>query len=979
MIGKGSKIHSLYLLDTHNLFAFSLALSPNTVNTVSFSTWHDRLGHISYKRLLQLQSHLRFPSSPSSSYAPCCICPLSKQRRLPFISHNNRSAKPFDLVHCDVWGPLQHSSYAGHKYFLTLVDDHTRFTWVYLLKQKSDVCTIIPRFLALVATQFNCKIKVFRSDNAPELSFTDLFADHGIIHQFSCVACPQQNSVVERKHQHLLNVARSLFFQSSVPITFWTDCILTAVFIINRTPSPFLQHQSPFYLLFRSMPDYSLFRVFGCLAFASTLSAHRTKFQPRAQACIFLGYPTGMKGYKLYNLTTHHFLISRDVIFHESTFPLSSIPQSSVFDPFPSLVLPHSASDLQFSTNSDAPSALPSQQSIQPVQPSLPTDNLSSATQHPPFPAAPAPTMPIPLPARQSTRLSKPPSYLQDYHCQLLHDDSTFVPASSSSVLYPITNFLSYSTLSPSYKHFVLSISSQSEPQTYAQAVIHPEWRQAMADESAAMDANHTWTVTSLPLGKHTIGCKWLYKIKYKSDGSIERYKARLVAKGYTQQEGLDFIETFSPVAKLVTVKVLLALAASQRWSLLQLDVNNAFLHGDLFEEVYMDIPLGYPIPAHSATPPLKLACRLHKSIYGLKQASRQWYAKFSQALLRIGFIQSKSDYSLFTKGSGTSFVALLVYVDDILITGPSPSSITVLKEYLHSHFKLKDLGPARYFLGLEIALSQQGIVLSQRQYVLQLLEDAGFLACKPVSIPIDPNTALCTSADDPLVDGVLYRRLVGRLLYLTLTRPDITFAVHRLTQFLQQPRMTHLHAVHHLLRYLKNNPGQGLFFSADSSFQLRAFADADWGSCPDTRRSTTGFCIFLGESLVSWKAKKQQTVSRSSAEAEYRALATVTSEIVWLQQLLQDFHIGITSPAVLFCDNLAAIHIATNPMFHERTKHIEIDCHFVRDRLLSGHIKLLPVRSKHQLADLYTKALPSPRFSFLLSKMAMRNIYMPS
>ena len=292
-----------------------------------------------------------------------------------------------------------------------------------------------------------------------------------------------------------------------------------------------------------------------------------------------------------------------------------------------------------------------------------------------------------------------------------------------------------------------MAISSQYEPQFYHQAVKFPEWRIAMKEELDAMELNKTWSVVSLPKGKQSIGCKWIYKIKYKSDGSIERHKARLVAKGYNQQEGLDFIETFSPVAKLVTVKVLLALATSHKWHLVQLDVNNAFLNGDLFEEVYMDLPLGYGRKGENQV------CQLHKSIYGLKQASRQWYSKFSQTLVHFGFVQSKSDYSLFTKGSESSFVALLVYVDDIIITGPNSQIIDALKTFLHSQFKLKDLGSLKYFLGLEIATSTKGLVLSHRRYTLQLLEDIGFLACKPAATPMDPKAKLNTNDGDLLSD----------------------------------------------------------------------------------------------------------------------------------------------------------------------------------------------------------------------------------
>ncbi|KAL5544289.1 hypothetical protein UlMin_008073 [Ulmus minor] len=362
-----------------------------------------------------------------------------------------------------------------------------------------------------------------------------------------------------------------------------------------------------------------------------------------------------------------------------------------------------------------------------------------------------------------------------------------------------------------------------------------------------------------------------------------------------------------------------------------------------------MDVPLGYSSKGETVSAENKLVCRLHKSIYGLKQASRQWYSKFSQALLRFGFIQSKSDYSLFTKGKGSSFVALLVYVDDIIITSPNTHVIASLKTFLHDHFKLKDLGFLKYFLGLEIAKSSQGLNLSQRHYTLQLLEDTGYLACKPANLPMDPKVSLSADAGDLLADISQYRRLIGRLLYLTLSRPDITFAIRAYSD------------------------------AAPFSLHLKAFSDSDWASCLDSRKSVTGFCIFIGDSLVSWKSKKQTTVSRSSAEAEYRAMAATASELTWLRQLLQDFQVDVSSPALLFCDNQAAVHIASNPTFHERTKHIEVDCHFIRDKVANGSIRLMPIRSQHQLADVFTKPLPSSLLFPLLSKMSIKDIYSPS
>ncbi|XP_062075355.1 uncharacterized mitochondrial protein AtMg00810-like [Humulus lupulus] len=425
----------------------------------------------------------------------------------------------------------------------------------------------------------------------------------------------------------------------------------------------------------------------------------------------------------------------------------------------------------------------------------------------------------------------------------------------------------------------------------------------------------------------------------------------------------------------MVTFKLLLAISAIKNWPTLQLDINNAFLNGDLNEEVYMTLPPGLLTPPSSSTGP-PMVCKLHKSIYGLKQSSRQWYTKLSEVLLNIGFTQCQADYTLFTKGHGLHFIALLVYVDDIVITGPTVTNLHQLQSSLHSHFNLKALGPLKYFLGFEIARSAAGLFLSQRQYTLQLLDDIGYLGCKPTVTPMDPRLKLDAFTGTPLTDPSQYRRLVGRLLYLTLSRHDITFAVHNLSQFMSSPRTTHLQAVHHLLRYLKGKPGQGLLYPSSSSLQLRAFSDLDWASCPITRRSTTGFCVFLGNYLISWRSKKQPTISKSSAEAEYRALAATASELTWLQYLLRAFQIDISAPAFIYCDNSSAIHIANNQTFHERTKHIELDCPFIRDKICNSTIRLVSVSSHLQLADAFTKPLPSLALDSHISKMSMYDIH---
>ena len=436
---------------------------------------------------------------------------------------------------------------------------------------------------------------------------------------------------------------------------------------------------------------------------------------------------------------------------------------------------------------------------------------------------------------RRSTRPRRPPTYLEDFQTELPLTNNV-------STKYPFCNFISYHSLSPNFKHTISSISSHTEPRNYTEASKHSCWQQAMKDELHALATNNTWIVTSLPPGKIAIGCRWIYKIKHRSDGTIERYKARLVAKGYTQLEDLDFLDTFAPVAKLTTLRLLLAIAAANNWTLTQLDVNNAFLHGDLIEEVYMKPPPGLVLP-HS-----NRVCKLQRSLYGLRQAGRQWYAKLSSFLISNKYTISNANHSLFLKHSGSNTTALLVYVDDTVLTGNDKAEILHITNLLDQHFKIKNLGDLTYFLGLEVAHNSSGIHLSQRKYTIDLLHETGMQNCSPMPTPMAHSSRLSITEGTPLNgdEASAYRRLIGRLIYLTNTRPDIAFSVHNLSQFVSAPTNNHNQAAFRILRYLKGNPGFGIFLSSISSMHLKAYSDSDWATCPDSRKSVTGFSVFF-------------------------------------------------------------------------------------------------------------------------------------
>ena len=321
----------------------------------------------------------------------------------------------------------------------------------------------------------------------------------------------------------------------------------------------------------------------------------------------------------------------------------------------------------------------------------------------------------------------------------------------------------------------------------------------------------------------------------------------------------------------------------------------------------------------------------------------------------------------------------MLIYVDDLILTGNDSTMMSKFKVYLNECFKMKDLGRAKYFLGIEIARGPEGMFLSQRKYALDIVAEAGMLGCKPVSTPMEQNHKLLSDKGAFYTNPARFRRFVGKLVYLSITRPELSYAIHVLSQVMHKPREAHWDAVVRVMRYLKGCPGQGIMLNAASDLRLRIFCDADWAACPNTRRSLSSFITLLGNSPISWKTKKQDTVSHSSAEAEYRSMAAALRELKWLKRLLNDMGVQHKWPMEMFCDSKSALYIANNPVFHERTKHIESDCHSVRDAIQDRLIVTRHVRTTEQLADIMTKALGGPVFNYLLSKLGVRNLHSPT
>ncbi|WVZ92767.1 hypothetical protein U9M48_038809 [Paspalum notatum var. saurae] len=508
------------------------------------------------------------------------------------------------------------------------------------------------------------------------------------------------------------------------------------------------------------------------------------------------------------------------------------------------------------------------------------------------------------------------------------------------------------------------------EPATVDEAKATQEWCKAMLDELASVEENKTWSLVQLPKGHRAIGLKWVFKLKRDEHGEVIKHKARLVAKGYVQRQGIDFDEVFAPVARMETVRVILAVAAHHGWSVHHMDVKTAFLNGDLQEEVYVTQPPGFTAAGHEDK-----VLKLHKALYGLRQAPRAWNAKLDTNLHQLGFTRSKAEHGLYTRSKEGLRMVIAVYVDDLLITGEQLTGVKSVKDELKSLFRMSDLGLLSYYLGLEVKQGNRGIELRQSAYAVKLLEKAGMGNCNPCAVPMEARLKLSKQSTSPAIDATMYRSLIGSLRYLLHTRPDLSFSVGYLSRYMEDPRQEHMAAMKHLLRYVAGTTDHGLWYSGIGGGQarLQGCSDSIWPGMLTTARVQRGVIFFLGPCPVSWLSQKQRVVALSSCEAEFIAGAAAACQATWLARLLEDVT-GVKSepPQLRMDNNMAAIALCKNPVLHDRSKHIDTKFHFIRECVDRGDVTLEFQGMQGQLADVLTKPLGKARFQELREKIGV-------
>jgi hypothetical protein len=501
-------------------------------------------------------------------------------------------------------------------------------------------------------------------------------------------------------------------------------------------------------------------------------------------------------------------------------------------------------------------------------------------------------------------------------------------------------------------------------------ALKEPSWVVAMQEELHQFDKLQVWELVDLPKDEYAFGTRWVFRCKKDDKGVVTRNKARLVVQGFAQQEGLDYTEVFAPVARLEAIRLFLAFASFKGIKVYQLDIKSAFLYGKVQELVYVTQPPGFEDPDHPDR-----VYRLNKALYGLHQAPRAWYDTLSDHLLKNGFERGQIDSTLFTKWKGEDFLIVQVYVDDIIFGSSNEEMCKEFDKVMRGSFEMSAMGELNFFLGLQVDQKKDGFFIHQTKYVQDILKRFGMEETSPMNTPIPVNHQLgAIVINDEEVDPTQYRAMIGSLMYLTASRPDIMFAVCICARFQSNPKETHLKAVKRILRYLKGQPALGLWYPVEGNFDFIAYTDSDFGGCNFDRKSTSGGCQFLGSRLVSWQCKKQTSVAISTCEAEYMAAGSCCSQVLWIQQQMRDYGQNFLSTPINI-DNQSTILITNNPVKHSRTKHIDIRYHFIRDCVEKKLIILEKVLTDDNLADLFTKAFDKARFELLVQLIGMRNL----
>ena len=919
---------------------------------ISMELLHKRLGHTSrggMERIVREQLVRGLEDGIQGEFGMCRGCKLGKSSEKSHLRKSQiyRATEPLELVHTDIAGPFKPKAIGGGggQYNLVVIDDFSRKSWTIPLRKKSDTKVALKQWITINENQSGKKVKKLRSDNGGEYIDEELevwLREHGILHQTIPARSPQSNGVAERMNRTLQDRARSMLVGAGLGGGFWVEAIATASYIRNRGPVEGLS-KTPDELWSGSIPSVKHLRAYGSKAYVSLEKFKRGgKMGVTKWEGVIVGYPTGSVGYRVWDPI-------RGKVFNVGVPDVDENVEAGWWRKGIDGVVIDDLEPVRFPDLGDDVAAeveVASQNETLPFLVEDSSDDEAEEGDEPDGgdeddswgPADDAPVHEDPVADGEEEQEESGPRHS--------NRERRGVPP-----LRFIEAFLANGG----------GADADENPQTVQEALQgeHKEkWQQAMDSEMASLVENGVYELVDRPKGKKVVKSKWVFRVKTNEKGEVEKFKARVVAKGYSQVEGVDYDQIFSPTVRFESIRQLIALGASKGLEMHQMDVTTAFLYAPLEEEVYMEQPDGTVKEGEEAK-----VMRLLKCLYGLKQSPRQWNLCIDAVLQKLGFRRLKSDVGIYVKGEGDEAVYIALYVDDMFMVGKKLKNIEVVKEGLGREFKMKDLGLAKFLLGIEIRRQENGdVLLVQEKYARDVVGRFNMEGSKPVSTPLELGTHLDTS-QQPVLDvdkeqmcNIPYRSAVGSLMYLsTCTRPDISAAISELSKFSQNPGAVHWEGVKRVLRYVNATAGDGLLYKRGAQVAVWGYADAGHAGDQETSRGRHGYVFLSAGAAVSWRSSMMKLVTHSSCESEYVGLSEAGNEAVHLLQLQEEMGIGGGS-VLMMGDNESSLKLALNPVFHQRSKHIRIKFHSLRDRVEEGLLELCKVDTGLNAADMLTK-----------------------
>ena len=933
------------------------------------STWHARLAHTNYADIIHLSretSHGIMITDANERPRVCEPCIFGKMSRRPFKLRDTISAAPGDLITSDFMGPFPTEGIDGYRYFVTFTDHFSRFCTVALLRRKCEQFEQWKHFEAKFCNRHQVSIKQFQSDNGGEYMSAEArvwFQAKGIHHRTNVPGDSESNGLAERMNRTLTDMALSMLSHSKLPQRCFPWAVLAAVHIYNRRPhSSLVDHATPYEVLFQSKPNLHYLRVFGCVAYAHLHDHKRKKTQPRAQKLIHVGYASNQKAYVLYDPVLGKETVCRDVEFNEHDFGYGFQRdrhcQCGSNSPTEQLTHLTSHPSTELTVQQGAPLNENRDSSTLEQNASTEHDRLNEDTE---------------VPLRRSSRITRPPS-----------DWWKIASANEAKVIANTRSKSSSQRPRPDLSRVkATAVPIPESVHTALQGPFAGHWFDAMGKEFQQMQDFKTWDLQDLPDNRKAIACRWVYSVKpnLSGDGFVRKFKARLVVKGFSQRAGIDYNETFSPVAHHESFRIILALAAQHGLFLRQVDVVGAFLNGEMHDEIFMRQPEGFALDGQEHK-----VCKLNTALYGLKQAGMIWNQNLDDFLVNtLAFRRTRADPCVYIFTRDRSKVILGVHVDDILLAHNDEALCNEIVAEFSKKWEITDLGKPSQLLGLRITREGDtgAITLTQQEYVEELLNKFHMKNCRPVSTPhqagfyLSTNMCPTNEAETLGMKKTPYAELVGSVNWLsTNTRPDIATAVGTLCRFISNPGKQHWRAALRVLAYLSGTIDHGISYEHQNAptDSLIGYSGADWGGDPDTRRSTTGYVSTFAGGPIAWKSKLQKSSSLSSVEAEYIAACSASREAKWIRLLLAEMEFPITGPITIFEDNQGCISVSNNNRTDSRTKHIDVKYHFVRDMIQCKQIALQYIPTDKMLADCLTKPTSVAKCSWCCAQIIREN-----